>query len=1052
MKPIYVKMSAFGSYAAEETVDFTDVNHGIFLITGDTGAGKTTIFDAITYALYDQTSGGKRDGEMMRSQYADEDTRTYVELKFTYQGDTYTITRSPKQERISKRRNKDGELTKTIDPPNVELIMPDGMPYRGKIKETNQKIIDIIGLDPDQFTQIAMIAQGDFLKLLHAPSKERKEIFAKIFNTRIYWRMEEELKNRSKQSYGKLEDNRKDILREMENVRCVENSILEVQWAETPHFLESDPDLQVSLIRQIIEEAKAREKEITLRIKENQNDLSKVTLELQQAEGINQLFTALENAHKVQEKLSSRRDEMSSVKRKLDAARKALVIEPKEKAFLAKQKEFEACTQRIDVIKEWIVLNRPILEDLLQSNEVAELDYKNETPELGAKINKITEFLPKFTEYEDKYREFEKLLKNRDLAKKQLEDVLADIRTSMEQHKAIAEEQMSLKVVAEELAVLSQTVGRLTERKTNLENLMLDILELQKLKTAYIQEEQEYKKAEENAEDKTKNYEICYRHFIEGQAVILALELKEGMPCPVCGATSHPQKATFTECGITQKDLQNAKNAKDTADQELNKKKEALYMAKQSYESKKTLAEHEGKRVISSEFNAETATGEDIRIVLQECTVNLNLEAARKERAISAKEKLSYNEDLLQKLNSDLETATAKREAADLILRELEISRAASDKELYLLKSTLIYESSAVAQQELSAAGEQLQALEAVKAETAKKYQTLLEQMNTTQGKLKSEEESLARVSDEVNDLRKAFDKEIQSQGFPDKTFYHASLLPLETIEALETTLQEFNKSVIENDNSIRHFTEQTVGKEKVDTSSLESKKAGLVEAGVSLDDMNKQVYGIRSGNELILENAIKLFDIRRKTREEYTIINRLEATANGKVGPKRLNFQTYIQRRYFNSILREANKRLYIMSKGQFILKCRDVEDLSNQGEVGLDLDVYSMVNDQIRDVKTLSGGESFMAALAMALGMADIIQNCAGSIHIDTMFIDEGFGSLSDETRAQAIHVLNELSEGRRLVGIISHVSELKAQIGTKLNVTKTDKGSKVRWDIGD
>ncbi|MDF2486865.1 MAG: hypothetical protein K0R46_3033, partial [Herbinix sp.] len=141
-----------------------------------------------------------------------------------------------------------------------------------------------------------------------------------------------------------------------------------------------------------------------------------------------------------------------------------------------------------------------------------------------------------------------------------------------------------------------------------------------------------------------------------------------------------------------------------------------------------------------------------------------------------------------------------------------------------------------------------------------------------------------------------------------------------------------------------------------------------------------------------------------------------------------------------------------YTMSNGQFILKCRGVEDLSNQGEVGLDLDVYSMVNDQIRDVKTLSGGESFMAALAMALGMADIIQNSAGSIHIDTMFIDEGFGSLSDETRTQAINVLNELSEGKRLVGIISHVSELKAQIGTKLLVTKTDKGSKARWDIGD
>ena len=196
----------------------------------------------------------------------------------------------------------------------------------------------------------------------------------------------------------------------------------------------------------------------------------------------------------------------------------------------------------------------------------------------------------------------------------------------------------------------------------------------------------------------------------------------------------------------------------------------------------------------------------------------------------------------------------------------------------------------------------------------------------------------------------------------------------------------------------------------------------------------------------------IRLQNDRKTAREEYRIINRLDATANGKLNRRHMNFQTYIQRRYFNSILNEANKRLFTMSNGQFILKCRDVDELSGQGEVGLDLDVYSMVNDQTRDVKTLSGGESFMAALAMALGMADIIQNTAGSIHIDTMFIDEGFGSLSDETRMLAIKILNELSEGKRLVGIISHVTELKAQIGTKLVITKGEKGSKAKWEIGE
>jgi exonuclease SbcC len=1052
MKPIYIKMSAFGSYAGEETVDFSDVNHGIFLITGDTGAGKTTIFDAITYALYDQTSGGKRDGEMMRSQFAGEDTRTFVELKFSYQGDIYTIIRSPRQERSSKRRNKDGEITKTVDAPSVELITPDGMPYRGKIKETNQKITQIIGLEVDQFTQIAMIAQGDFLKLLHAPSKDRKEIFTKIFNTRIYWRIEEELKNRSKLSYGRLEDNRKDIIREMENIRCIENSTLSEQWAETPRFLESDSELQIDLIRQMIEEAKEKESEILKLVLDNRNELSRVVLELQQAEGINQLFTGLEKEQNIREQLKLRSVEMNSVKSKLDAARKALMVEAKEKAYLDKQKEYDACRRRIDEVKEWMDHNQPVLEQLLRTSEEAELAYKTKGPELGTKISKINEFLPKFIEYEAKCKGFETLSKEQNTAYKSLEEILTEIRRTTDQQKFIQTEQQALKPVAEELITLLSTVEKLTERKASLESLSDVIRELVKLRSAYTQKELETKQAQRKAAEDAKNYENCYRQFIEGQAVILAHELREGCPCPVCGSTSHPMIAEVSETTITQIELEDAKKAKEAADQELLKQLDALHKELQGYESKKTLAEHEGRRWISPDFHAETTTEEDIQRALQECAYNLSTESRKKEQAIAAKKKLNRNEELLQSLLKELESSTRKKESADLALKEIEKNLAATERELNLLKSNLIYESSAAAREELSAAKEQMTTLEIAKENATKKYQALLEQMNNFRGKHNTEEESLARLAEERNTLKETFDHELMLQGFVTIDLYHTSLIPSGAMEALDTTLQEYNRAVIENENSLKHYMEQTTGKSKADTSSLETKKAELTQAGTKLEEANKQVYGIRSGNELILENVIKLFELRQKAKEEHTVINRLESTANGKVGPKRLNFQTYIQRRYFNSILREANKRLYIMSNGQFILKCRDVEDLSNQGEVGLDLDVYSMVNDQIRDVKTLSGGESFMAALAMALGMADIIQNCAGSIHIDTMFIDEGFGSLSDETRMQAINVLNELSEGKRLVGIISHVSELKAQIGTKLIVTKTDKGSKVRWDIGD
>jgi exonuclease SbcC len=368
------------------------------------------------------------------------------------------------------------------------------------------------------------------------------------------------------------------------------------------------------------------------------------------------------------------------------------------------------------------------------------------------------------------------------------------------------------------------------------------------------------------------------------------------------------------------------------------------------------------------------------------------------------------------------------------------------------LKETLLYASKETAVAELSASSEEIQGLETVLSESTQNYQDLFNQSTEKQGNLKTEQSSLTRYSEETKTVEELFLSEITKQGFADVQEYHSALMTAQRIEDLTEVYQAYRKEVIENDINRKHYMELTIGKTKMHTGEMEDRKKVLLLAKSKCGEESKVVYGIRSRNELIYTKVIRLQNDRKAAREEYRIINRLDATANGKLSKRHMNFQTYIQRRYFNSILKEANKRLFTMSNGQFILKCRDVDELSGQGEVGLDLDVYSMVNDQTRDVKTLSGGESFMAALAMALGMADIIQNTAGSIHIDTMFIDEGFGSLSDETRVQAINILNELSEGKRLVGIISHVTELKTQIGTKLIITKGEKGSKAKWEIGE
>ena len=1052
MKPIYVKMSAFGSYAGEETVDFTEVNHGIFLITGDTGAGKTTIFDAITYALYDQTSGGKRDGEMMRSQFAEEDIRTFVELKFLYHGETYTINRSPRQERISKRKNKDGEYTKTVDQPSVELILPDGMPYRGKIKETNQKIVEIIGLDVDQFTQIAMIAQGDFLKLLHAPSKERKEIFAKIFNTRIYWRIEEELKSSAKSMYGRLEDNRKDIQRELEQVQCIEESTYEEDWNTMSRFSESNPEQLLTVVTQIIEEAKQKEESVLQEQKTNQAALNLVITELKQAAEINQLFTALEKEQNRKAVLDAKAEEMESVKQRKELAKKAAIVAPIEKAYISKQEERKGCDQRILEIKEWLEVSKELLESKRQLSAAAEEDYKKRTPELAARISKINDFLPKYQLLEELNAECDILSGKKRSAQQGFEAINETIKTITETQDKRNAEQQELKARVEGLQLMTQAVERLSERKGGLEGLLSVLQALQTEDKAYQAAEQECRLADATLREKSEHYDVVYQQFIEGQAGILAHELKEGCPCPVCGSTSHPQIASFSESGVTQRELQAAKKDKETAEKALEQKKDAMHQAKQRCENQRVKAELEGRRCISPDFEVDRISIEEIRSSIIECTEQFQAETEKRNNAEAAKQSYEKNEITLGQLKQSLEESLQKKEAAAIALKELEIKEAEVLANRTNLKASLLYETKQAAEEELAVSVEQTKSLEALMAASARNYQGLLEETNQKQGNLKTEETSRARLSEEETKLREAFEQELHKQGFTELAIYHPSLLSASQLEILEQSYQSYREEVLQVEISLKHFINQTTGKAKVETVTMEEKGTELETAMGKLDETAKAVFGIRSRDEKVIQNVEKLYEIRKKLKDEYSIISRLESTASGRAGQKRLNFQTYIQRRYFNSILNEANKRLFVMSNGQFILKCRNMEDLANQGEVGLDLDVYSMVNDQTRDVKTLSGGESFMAALAMALGMADIIQNTAGRIHIDTMFIDEGFGSLSDETRTQAISILNELSGGKRLVGIISHVTELKAQIGTKLVVTKSDKGSKVKWEIND
>lgn len=1050
MKPIYIKMSAFGSYGGETVIDFSDIHNGIFLITGDTGAGKTTIFDAITYALYDETSGGKRNGEMMRSQYADDDTATYVEYSFAYRGETYTIIRSPRQSRVSKRRNKDGDYTMTTEQPAVTLILPDGRQYAGKIKETNQKIIDIIGLDVNQFTQTAMIAQGDFLKLLHASSRERKEIFTKIFNTSIYWRIEEELRNRAKAMHGELEDNRKAIIRETGDIECVRDSELESQWTEMPDFMESEQDKQLGLIKRIIDEAKAKEKEITEALAMKGQELEELITRIKQAEDINKLFSLLEAALQKKEELDSRKDEMASVKARIEAGKKALIILPKEKAYLSKQEELSECHERIKEMNSRLEDNKEKLERLKQEKEEKEEEYKKNNPVFVSRISSMNELLPKYEELDTNNNEKSTLEKSRSAAQTEYDELIENTNKTREAKGALQKQQEQLKIISDQYVPLKYSVEKRTERKDALEALLNAVRLMKTRKVDYERENKEYKEIEREYELKRDTYDELYHGFIEGQAGVLAAALEEGCSCPVCGSVTHPDKAVSTEWIIDESQLRDAKAKMEEALHTKQKKYEELQKAVKSYEIERERADNEGKKIMTASFNPDTIADTDIQSMLEECEKQLKDETDRRNQAEEAGGIYISNQARIKSLEEILERYEYEKEETDKALNELAVSLAKTDTLIAALKKDLIYESKIRALEELLAFKAKQQELETAKEKAVEEYQSVVNKEAEIKGSLEAEEKSLFRLTEEMKVLEAALNHEIEIQGFCGREDYHHALIGSERLEELSLALQSYREEIVENETNVKNFSEQTKDKSRIQTTELEERRTELTEIKEELEREGKAVYGIRTRDEEIFKKVTRLIREREKIKKTFGNINRLANTANGKLSGRHMNFQTYIQRRYFSMILHEANKRLYTMSNNQFILKCRDMEELSGQGEVGLDLDIYSMVNDQVRDVKTLSGGESFMAALAMALGMSDIIQNTAGRIHIDTMFIDEGFGSLSDDTRMQAIRILNDLSGGKRLVGIISHVTELKAQIGTKLIVTKGEKGSRARWEI--
>ncbi|MBQ3149841.1 MAG: SMC family ATPase [Clostridia bacterium] len=912
MRPIKLIMSAFGPYAGVTEIDFDSLGEeGLYLITGDTGAGKTTIFDAIAFALYGEPSGDLRETSMLRSKYADDTTPTYVELVFVYDGKIYTVKRNPEYDRAKKSGS--GITNQKAE---AELKYPDGKVVT-RIKDVNTAITEIMGIDRDQFSQIAMIAQGEFRKLLSAGTDERQKIFRKLFRTDFYAKLQERIKSEYSAVKDEYDTAQNSVNQYIDGIQCDVNDALfaDLTRAKNRELLIEET---VALIAAIIEKDENTEAATEKETEKTEKSLEKIT----------QLLT------KAQERKKAK-DDLTLTEKKLEQVREIL---NDGTALLKKEKD------RI-----------PEREKLERAVAVIESQYQ------------------RYDELDAKRKERERLsvlIKENGTALKRDEQELKNLSQTLEKLK---HEQEDLSDAGEQKEKLLRLSEQINTRKTAVSSLLQRFSEYEDLKALLAKAQKEYMQAKERADIAKAEYEGKYRAFLDEQAGILASDLTDGLPCPVCGSLSHPHLAAKSESAPTEAEVNEAK---------------------EKYGKLQSEAEAKSSRAGMIKGREETAK-EAISLQIAELFGEIGFDTAKDE---AQKEAAKLSEDIAKVgllITEEENRAKRKLKAdAEIPVTEQKIKKAEAD--------------SLQRKQEISS-------LTAIYTETEKQIASLSQSL-TYQSKPEAQK-AADIIKRDIAAMKSA-------------------------LERAESNCIETEKGLNALEGRMELLKKQLSQSEEIDVLLLEEEKNELTQTKLRLSKIQKETgFRISSNRETlkrIQEKSSQLAEIEKRR----TCINSLNDTANGKISGKKVSLETYIQMTYFDRIIARANIRLRKMSDGQYELKRSETAD-SNRGQSGLDLSVVDHNNGTVRSVKSLSGGESFKASLSLALGLADEIQSSSGGIKLDTMFVDEGFGSLDPESLNLAFRALSDLSEGNRLVGIISHVAELKEKIDKQIIITKERSG---------
>lgn len=909
MRPLTLTLSAFGPYAGQITLALEQLGkNGLYLIRGDTGAGKTSIFDAIAFALYGEASGDQREAAMFRSQYAAPDTPTFVELTFESAGKTYRVRRVPEYTRPAKRG---GGVT--LQRAEAELTMPDGRVVT-RVKEVGQAVREIVGVDREQFAQIAMIAQGDFLKLLVASTEERMRIFRQIFHTGRYQKLQAALKDQLAALSRARDKLRDGLMQAVGSARYPADSVLGQRLADAQagRLLLQET---AALLDEIVRQDSAAQEAGRRALERLDKQIGQAARTLGQARELAAARTQLRDAQ-------AKRQAIQQEMEKAGAARAALAARKPEREALAQQaaalaeevRRHEACS-RLD-----------------QALEAAQKRYTAGCAAQAACAKQLTD------------------LADQQAAARAGQERLADsaIRAEKQraEHAALLEEQRAFNGLSRDLDAVAASARQ------------------------YACVQKDYLAAAQSAEAAQGRYQQMNRAFLDEQAGILALGLQDGAPCPVCGACSHPRPAQVTLGAPREADLEQAKQQAAAAQAEAGRLSAEAGQLRGALEARRAGLQQRARELLGDvpcEEMAEqiAAAGAALRDRLAACKSALD-------QAQQDMRQLDQFGHTLRTLEQAVQQAQARQAAAQQAIARAEQDTQHLARQKQELADGLRYPDQAAARRAAQQTKDTIQDLDRRTEQAEQAYQACKSQADALEG-------TIAALAGQLE---------------------HAPEIDMETIQA-ELEACNARRRALEDGQTARAAR---LDRNQDALRALETHGAALAEA-----------------------------------EQKWGWVKSLADTAGGQlVGREKIMLETYVQMTYFDRILARANTRLMVMSRGQYELK-RRAQAENNRRQSGLELDVVDHYNGSVRSVKTLSGGESFQAALSLALGLSDEVQSAAGGVQLDVMFVDEGFGSLDEEALEQAVRALSDLSGGNRLIGIISHVEALARRIDRQIVVTK-------------